>query len=73
MAGLSPGFDPRPVSVRFVTDTVASGQIFLRVFLFSPVRGEVKAGEVCEVKAENTVNCALRLIAVLKQTPPQTS
>jgi hypothetical protein len=37
MAGLSPGFDPRPVSVRFVTDTVASGQIFLRVFLFSPV------------------------------------
>jgi len=37
MEGLSPELDPRPVSVRFVMDTVASEQIFLRIFLFSPV------------------------------------
>jgi hypothetical protein len=35
--------------------------------------GKKKAGEVCEVKAKNTVNCVLRLIAVLKRTPPGSS
>jgi hypothetical protein len=32
--------------------------------------GKQKAGEVREIKAKNTVNCVLRLSAVLKQTPP---
>ena len=33
-----PGFDPRPVHVRFVVDKVALGQAFLRVLRFIHVR-----------------------------------
>jgi hypothetical protein len=32
-----PGFAPRSIRVGFVVDKVALGQVFLRVFLFSPV------------------------------------
>jgi hypothetical protein len=32
-----PGFDPRPVCVRFVVDNEALGQVFLPVLQFSPV------------------------------------
>ena len=32
-----PGFDPRPVRVRFVVDKVAQGQVFCEVFRFFPV------------------------------------
>jgi len=36
--------------------------------------GKQKAGEVCEVKAKNTLNCVLRLTAALeKKTPPGSS
>jgi hypothetical protein len=40
VAGLSPrrrGFDPRSVNVGFVVDKVAMGQVFPRVFRFSPI------------------------------------
>jgi len=33
-----PGFDDRPVRVKFVVGNVALEQVFLRIFLFSPVR-----------------------------------
>ena len=39
VAALSPrrlGFDPGSVHVGFVVDKVAEGQVFLRVFLFTP-------------------------------------
>ena len=34
---LRPGFDPGPVSVMFMADTVTVGQIFLRARMFPPV------------------------------------
>jgi hypothetical protein len=40
VAGLSPqkpGFDPRPVHMKFIVDRVALGQAILQVLQFSPV------------------------------------